>query len=100
LLHQNQNHSHRLRDVRHRPKGQEVMNRHDDYATTRAKAIEVIREETVNGTTIGLFKVRHQGNKYRIVTSGGGSQAGIRTENSARFHFDSWIRSLERRTAA
>lgn len=68
----------------------------NDYTTTRAKAIQIIREETVNGTTIGLFKMRKTGNQYTIVTSGGGSQVA-KSDRYIYEDFAKWVAAIAAR---
>jgi hypothetical protein len=69
------------------------------YDTLTSRAIAILDETRVNGTAISLIRTTISPKRYAVVTSGGGSQTGIRTEASGRFHFESWVRSITARAA-
>lgn len=70
------------------------------YTLATSRAVAILDERCVNGTSVALIRTTVSPTRYAVVTSGGGSQTGIRTEASGRFHFDSWVRSIERRAVA
>jgi hypothetical protein len=64
------------------------------YSAAKSAAVEVVAETVVNGTTIGLFKIRSNGYRFLIVTSDGGSEKCGRNEQLARQSFDGWVAAL------
>jgi hypothetical protein len=54
------------------------------YETSTSRAVAILDERCVNGTAIALIRTTVSPKRYAVVTSGGGSQVGIRTEASGR----------------
>lgn len=69
------------------------------YALATSRAVAILDERSVNGTSVALIRTTVSPKRYAVVTSGGGSQVGIRTEASGRYHFEGWVAAIERRAA-